>query len=96
MEKIKPQVNAIINKISPTEAEILLTLSKEDFNKTISLNIKVEDNENSYITQELKFNLKSKKVKVGEKKVANKKAESLKKKKEIKRGEGIPIRKIGF
>ncbi len=96
LEKIEPKVNAIINKISPAEAEILLTLSKEDFDKTISLNIKVEDNENSYITQELKFNLKSKTVKVGEKKGANKKAESLKKKKEIKRGEGIPIRKIGF
>ncbi len=96
LEKIEPKVNAIINKISPTEAEILLTLSKDDFNKTISLKIKVEDNENSYIIQELKFNLKSKTVKVGKRKGASKNAKSSKKKKEVKRGEGIPIRKIGF
>ncbi len=96
LEKINPEVNAVLNKVSPTEAEILLNLSKEDFNKTISLNIKVEDDENSYITQELKFNLKSKTVKVGEKKGSIKKVKSSKKKKELKKGEGIPIRTIGF
>lgn len=89
-----PKVNAKIEKISPKEAEILIVLSKEDFNKKITLNIKVEDSEGSYVNQELSFKLSTKVFKKEIKKGAVKQKTS-KKKKKVNKGEGIPIRKIG-
>jgi len=85
-----------IQKISPTEAEINVNLSKKDFSKNIALNIKVEDNERSFISQELVLNLKTKQIKIEGEKTSSEKNKKKLNKKEVKRGEGIPIRKIGF